>query len=325
MHPEFEKRLLETDFDAIVGQARVKQQVKSALLTQRHLILVGPPGVGKTTLARSVAQLLPPVELSDDSFRSAPKPGVATRTYSGAERFVRVQGSPDLTAVDLLGDIDPLKALEFGPLSLEAFTPGKLFKANHGVLFFDEVNRCSDKLQNALLQVLQEGVVTIGSYDIDFPANFVFIGTMNPDDNSTEELSHVFLDRFDLVYMSYPERHEQEVGVVRDQARLVASFDDKLLSYAVGFVRGLRSDKNLEQAPSVRASIGLAERASANARIAGRDAVSLVDITSAVSSVLAHRLVLKPSVRYLTSTQEYVSEQFSQFVEREGIQEGGAG
>ena len=64
-------------------------------------------------------------------------------------------------------NIDPIKALQYGPLSIEAFTPGKIFKANNGILFFDEINRCSEKLQNALLQVLAEKRVTIGSYDLD--------------------------------------------------------------------------------------------------------------------------------------------------------------
>ena len=76
-----------------------------------------------------------------------------------------------------MGDIDPIKAMKFGPLSMEAFTPGKVFKANRGVLFFDELNRCPEKLQNALLQVLQEKKATIGSYDVDIDADFIFIAT----------------------------------------------------------------------------------------------------------------------------------------------------
>jgi len=155
--------------DAIQGQEPAKHQLKSALLARRNVIIVGPPGVGKTTIARSVADVLPD------------------------QTFVRVQGSPDLTAEDLIGDIDPLKALEFGPQSSEAFTPGKLFKADKGVLFFDEVNRCTEKLQNALLQALEEKSVTIGSYDVPLPAEFLFIGTMNPEDSSTEKLSDVDL------------------------------------------------------------------------------------------------------------------------------------
>jgi Mg-chelatase subunit ChlI len=91
---------------------------------------------------------------------------------------VRVQGSPDLTSEDLIGDIDPVKALKHGAMSLEAFSPGKIFKANNGVLFFDEINRCPEKLQNALLQVLEERKLTIAGYDVDFGVDFIFVGTM---------------------------------------------------------------------------------------------------------------------------------------------------
>ena len=170
-------------FPSILGQEDIKKELKSALIAERHVLVLGSPGVGKTTLAKDVARLLPEVD------------GV-----KGEDRFVRVQGSPDLTVEDLLGDIDPIKALKYGPTSKEAFTPGKIFKANNGVLFFDELNRCSQRLQNALLQVLEERKVTIGNFDVDIPVDFVFVGTMNPEDTNTEPLSDVLLDRFDLTF-----------------------------------------------------------------------------------------------------------------------------
>jgi len=96
---DLKQKLMEKDpFDMILGQEKVKNELKSALLTDRHVLIVGPPGIGKTTLAKNLASVL------------------------GTKNFVRVQGSPDLTAEDLLGDIDPIKALKYGPLSLEAFT-----------------------------------------------------------------------------------------------------------------------------------------------------------------------------------------------------------
>src|SRR3989338_9032927 len=177
MDKELKQRLLQEDaFTDILGQDEAKYQLKSALLTGRHVVIVGPPGIGKTTLAKNVAKLLPEITLDG-------------KKNQGAQRFVRVQGSPDLTSEDLLGDIDPIKALKFGPLSIEAFTPGKIFKANNGVLFFDELNRCPARLQNALLKVLEEKKATLGSYRVDVEADFIFIGTMNPQDTSTEKLS----------------------------------------------------------------------------------------------------------------------------------------
>ena len=276
-------------FSDIIGQDKVKESLKSALLSGRHIILVGPPGIGKTTLAKSIAKIL----------------GKKTP-------FVRVQGSPDLTVEDLLGDIDPVKALKFGPLSIEAFTKGKIFKADKGIMFFDELNRCPEKVQNSLLQVLEERKATIGSYDIDFDIDLIFIGTMNPEDTSTEKLSDVLLDRFDLVYMHYPETIGIETEIILKKGNKIngVSVSESLLELMVHFVRLLREDKNLEKKPSVRASLGLYERSQANALLRGRKSVSFEDIKDAVISVLAHRIRLKPSIKYLQSPEDYIRVQF---------------
>ena len=281
-------------FTDILGQDKAKQDMKSALLMNRHVIIVGPPGIGKTTLAKNVAKLL-----TDN-------------------KFVRIQGSPDLTVEDLLGDIDPIKAMEFGPLSLKAFTKGKIFKADKGVLFFDEINRCPEKLQNALLQVLEEGKATIGSYDVDFDIDFIFIGTMNPEDSSTEKMSDVLLDRFDLVYMGYPEAIEIENEIViKKGEKADVNFPEKLLHTAVYFVRLLREDEKLSKKPSVRASIGLYERAQSNALLKGKKSVSFEDIEEAVISVISHRIELKPSAKYLQSPKEFIKERFEKFIQNE--------
>jgi len=280
--------------ETILGQAGVKHQLKGAILSGRNVIIVGPPGVGKTTMARSIAAAL----------------------EAGKEEncpFVRVQGSPDLTAEDLIGDIDPIKALEFGPMSKEAFTPGKIFKADKGILFFDEVNRCSEKLQNALLQALEEKLVTIGSYDVDLPADFLFIGTMNPEDTSTEKMSDVFLDRFDLIEMSYPENEEIENTIIETHGQTLAEISPKLKKGIVDFIFRLRRDERLEKKPSVRATLGLFDRAQTHALLDGRKHVQYKDVQAVVVSVLAHRIGLKPSVKYLQSPEDYVRKEFNSF------------
>ncbi|MFT4304226.1 MAG: AAA family ATPase [Candidatus Woesearchaeota archaeon] len=305
-----EKLIQEDPFKDIIGQKQEKNQIKSALLANRHIILVGAPGIGKTTLAKNIAKLL------DDDYVTNPITNEKSKNkVSGDKRFIRIQGSPDLTAEDLIGDIDPIKALEFGPLSIEAFTPGKIFKANNGVLFFDEVNRCSEKLQNSLLQVLEEGIVTIGSYTVDITSDFIFIGTMNPDDTSTEPLSDVFLDRFDLIYMNYPDTLENEKQITTLRSKKIADCSDDLLFMIVKFIRDLRENDKLQKKPSVRATIGLYERSQANAIVAGRQKVKYQDVRDAVLSVLTHRIELKPSVKFLQKPEDLLRNEFDLFSE----------
>lgn len=289
---ELKKKLMEKDaFSDILGQDNVKDEVRSALIMDRHIIIVGQPGIGKTTLAKNISKMLK------------------------KEKFVRIQGSPDLTVEDILGDIDPIKAMKHGPMSVEAFSKGKIFKADKGILFFDELNRCPEKLQNALLQVLEEGKATIGSYDVDFDINFIFIGTMNPEDSSTEKLSDVLLDRFDVVYMGYPESQKIEEEIVERRSLKKAKVSQRIKELIVHFVRKLRESDDLERHPSVRATIGLYERAQANAIIDQRKEVNFEDVKKAVVSVISHRIKLKPNIKYLKSNEEVVKEIFDKVVE----------
>jgi MoxR-like ATPase len=297
IHEKIRKVLMsdKDPFTDILGQEEVKKGLKSALYMGRNLIVVGPAGVGKTTLAKNITKILP--------------------SAGGSGKFVRVQGSPDLTVEDLMGDIDPVKALKFGPMSKEAFTPGKIFKADKGILFFDELNRCPEKLQNAMLQALEERKVTLGSYDVDFEADFIFIATMNPEDSSTEKLSDVLLDRFDVLYMGYPDTLAIEKQIVMMKGKkLDVIFDEKLIEFSVLFVRLLRENKDLEKKPGVRATLGLYERAQSNALLNKRKKVEMKDIEDAIVSVISHRIKLKPSIQYLKSPEDFVREDLKKFM-----------
>lgn len=328
---------MQDPFGDLLGQEEAKKQLLTALLMKRHVILVGPPGVGKTTLAKNIAKLLPAIKVNDCPYHCDPQAPLCPscikkhperHEIKGEERFVRVQGSPDLNAEDLLGDIDPVKALQYGPQSIEAFTPGKIFRANQGILFFDELNRCPEKLQNALLQVLEEGKATIGPYSVDLPANFLFIGTLNPEESAgTEKLSDVFLDRFDFIHITYPENTQTEKKIVLQKGKkLQTEFPEPLLEFTVQFIQSLRESNELQKKPSVRASLGVYERAQSYALLSKHKEVQFEDIAAVLVSVLAHRIELKPSLKYLQTKEQFLKEQFQQFIQEhppEQVKQGG--
>jgi len=137
---------------------------------------------------------------------------------------------------------------------------------------------------------------------------------MNPNDSSTERLSDVFLDRFDMVYMNYPESDRIEKEIVLKKGKRIVEFPDKLLDMVISFIRSLRHDEKLEKFPGVRASLGIYERAQSNAILDSRKKVCFNDVKDVVVSVLSHRIKLKPSTKYLINPKKYIEEEFENFV-----------
>lgn len=318
---------LDTDpLTDIYGQEKAKKQILASVLAGHHVIIVGPPGIGKTTLAKQVASLLPPVEaVKGCQFFCEPQSPVCpmckskegsreAETIPGVNRFRRIQGSPDLSVEDLLGDIDPSLAFKYGPTDYRVFTPGKLLKGNRGVVFFDEINRVPEKLQNSLLQVLEEHIATIGSYDIDYPAEFIMIATMNPKEHAgTEELSDVLLDRFDMVRMTYPESPEIERRVILEKSRKYGDgiVPDSVVDAIVRMVQATRIGKwadEFEQPASPRASIGLYEKVQTLTLFNGHREASVNDLLECAGSVLMSRIRISPQSQYYENPDELLEK-----------------
>lgn len=272
----------------IVGKGQLIDNVIAAFLAGGHILLEDVPGVGKTSLAKALAESL---SLS----------------------FARIQCTPDTTPSDITGvSIYNSKEQIFetvtGPV------------VNHIVLV-DELNRTSPKTQSALLEVMEENKVTIDGKEIMVPQPFLVIGTQNPTDQAgTYPLPESQLDRFMIrLNVGYPDTdasvdmvsrflrgslHEQTVPVLsgdaiislRQQVQEV-SVKENLQKYAVAIVEKTRQDPQISCGASSRGLLCMLRFAQALAVMDERDYCIPEDIYKSASLTIPHRLILTPEAR----------------------------
>ena len=315
--------------DAWLGPAETKLEILAVLAAGRNLLLEGPVGSGKTLLGESIAAALPSITLAGCHFNCLPgeagcpqcRAGLVAAgevELAGVERFVRVQGSPDLFPEDLVGDVDPAAALAHGALDPRAFRPGRLVRAHRKLCFVDEINRLSERLQNLFLELLAERALTIGGYEARFPVDTVVVATMNPDEYvGVGRLSEALRDRFERVRLDYPNPAD-EVSILLARTGLTdaASDDTRHLAEAVvGFANQLRAEPEVEAGPSVRATLAGFELALAWLRCTSgghprNPGDGITDWRQAALAglrvALRGRLSLRPTHRLASRPEEYV-------------------
>jgi Mg-chelatase subunit ChlI len=221
---------------------------------------------------------------------------------------VRVQGSPELGAEDLIGDIDPLLAMKFGAFDPRAYKPGRLVKANRQILFVDEVNRMSEKIQNTLLQVLQEGEMTIGNFDINFSIDTIFISTMNESDVAgIETLSEALKDRIERIAIPYPSE-EDELTILEKYGKSVTAVPDEIKRKIVSASQRTRSDGELEFPASARSTLAVYELSQSFAQLRNSDEVNNEDVGSAIQLAFSGRLSPAVDGDYFNDIGSYIKK-----------------
>jgi Mg-chelatase subunit ChlI len=308
-----------TLLDAWLGPEEVKLEILSVLAAGRNLLLEGPVGSGKTLLGESIAGALGPILLAGCWFNCLPGEGACPQCragltplgeveLSGSERFVRIQGAPDLFPEDLVGDIDPAAALTHGVLDPRAFRPGRLVRAHRRLCFVDEMNRLSERLQNLFLELLAEGAITVGGYEARFPVDTVVVATMNPDEYvGVGRLSEALRDRFERVRLDYPAPAD-EVEILVSRAGLPAEDTNghQAAGAIVAFANELRAEPDVEAGPSVRATLAAFDLALSRRSLAGAEWPEA--IRAGLRVALRGRLTLRPTHRLAAHPEAFVDE-----------------
>lgn len=285
---ELAKQLEENINRVFVGKEEIVENLVICLLAGGHILLEDVPGVGKTTLALTLA-----------------------KSMEGS--FGRIQFTPDTLPGDVSGmSVYNMKTGDF------VYQPGVIM--NH-ILLADEINRTSPKTQAGLLEAMEEKQVTVDGRMHELPNPFLVIATQNPVEFlGTYPLPEAQLDRFMMrLSIGYPEREEEvrmaqqflqgvtpnktqpvcrpeDILLIRSEVEAVI-VKDSVLNYAEDIVKATREDHRLVLGASPRAMLALVRAAQARAFLQNRDFVKPDDIKAVAMPVLQHRLVLSQEAR----------------------------
>ena len=281
---------LQKELETIIkGKKAVTDKIIMAVLARVHILLEDVPGVGKTTTALALSRLM------------------------GME-FNRIQFTPDVVPSDVTGFT--MYEKQTGQFM---YRPGAVMC---NLLLADEINRTSSKTQAALLEVMEEGRVTVDGETHEVPQPFVVLATENPVGSSgTQMLPESQLDRFMVsLSMGYPD-HQSLVELLRDRqkvnplelARTVITREevlklqsevqdvyvaDEVLDYIAKLAEATREHEMIVLGLSPRGTLALCRMAKAAAYMSARDYVIPKDVQTVFKDVAAHRMVLDSRARY---------------------------